>query len=50
MNNMVLQGGILLIFLLDSTLVLDQILSERSAFKVKEWVFCPIVLYRASPR
>ena len=50
MNNMVLQGGILSVLLLGSVLVQIQALCERVHFRVYEWVFCPIVLYRASPR
>ena len=47
---MVVQGGILLVFMLVSVLVLFQSLSERDAFEGKWIVFYPIVLYRASPR
>ena len=50
MNYMVLQDGVLSILMLGSVLVLVQVLSERGAFRVNEWVLCPIVLYRASPR
>ena len=33
MNNIVLQGGVLLVLILDSVLVLIQVLSERNAFQ-----------------
>ena len=50
MNNMVLQGDILSALKLGSVLVLAQALSKMVHVRVKEWVFCPIVLYTASPR
>ena len=50
MNYMVLQGGILSALMRGSVLVLAQALSEGVHFSINEWVFCPIVLYRASPR
>ena len=51
MNYMVLQGGVLSALMIGSVLVLAQVLNEKGCiFSVNEWVFCPIVLFRASPR
>ena len=47
---MVSQGRMLSALMLGSVLVLAQALSERVCFRTNEWVFCPIVLYRARPR
>ena len=50
MNYMVLQGGILSVLMIGIVLVLAQALNDRVCFMTNEWVFCSIVLYRASPR
>ena len=50
MNNVVLQCGILSKLMLGNILVLFQELSKRGTFRVNEWVFYPINLYRTNPR
>ena len=50
MNSMVLQSGVLSVFMPGSVLVLIQALSERMCFRANGLVFYPIVLYKASPR
>ena len=49
-NYMVLQDGILSAPLLGSVLVLVQAWAKGVCLRANIWVFCPIVLYRASPR
>ena len=46
MNNMVLQGDILSALMLIVYLYWPRHQAKEVCFRVKEWVFCSIVLYR----